>query len=167
MMKINKNIVFIGMPGSGKSTIGRLVAEKLEIPFCDVDRYIEKTVKKKIKDIFIKGEPHFREIESNAIKEISKTSPQVISSGGGAVKIPENMEVLRTNSIIIFLNRPIENIVSDIDTGHRPLLKEGASRVYELYKERYPLYKKYCDYEVVNDKPLYEVVDDIVNQLTP
>jgi shikimate kinase len=166
MAKIDKNIVFIGMPGCGKSMIGKLVAEKLAIPFCDVDEYIEETEKKRIKDIFSKGEASFRIIESKAIEEVSKTCPQVISTGGGAVKIPENMEVLRKNSIVIFLNRPVENIVSDIDISSRPLLVAGAEKIYELYGERYPLYKKHCHYEIINDKSLSQVVDDIIKLIT-
>jgi shikimate kinase len=165
MKKIYKNIVFIGTPGCGKTTIGKLVAERLSLPFCDVDEYIEKTVGKRIKDIFINGEDYFRKIESAAIKEIIKTPPLIISTGGGAVKISENMKILRDNSIIIFLNRPAENIVADIDVSGRPLLASGPSKVYELYRERYPLYKKYCHYEIVNDKPLLEVTNEIVNYI--
>jgi shikimate kinase len=162
MMKIHKNIVFIGTPGCGKTTIGKIVAKRLLLPFCDVDEYIERTEGKSIKDIFINGEVYFRKIESAAIKEISKTCSLVISTGGGAIKIPENMEVLRNNSIIIFLNRPVENIVADIAVSARPLLADGPSKVYELYRERYPLYKKYCDYEIHNDKSISVVVDELV-----
>jgi shikimate kinase len=162
MMKIHKNIVFIGMPGCGKTTIGKLVAERLLLPFCDVDEYIEKTEGKSIKDIFINGEAYFRKIESEAIKEISKISPLVISTGGGCVKISQNIEVFRSNSIIIFLNRPIENIVSDIDISGRPLLVNATANIYKLYKERYPLYKKYCDYEIHNDRSLSVVVDEVI-----
>jgi shikimate kinase len=164
-MKIDKNIVFIGTPGCGKSTVGNLVAKELHLPFCDVDVYIEKTMGKSIKDIFTKGEDYFREIESEAIREISNCSPQVISTGGGAVKIPSNMEVLSKNSVILFLNRPVDDIVKNIDISGRPLLASGAEKVYELYKERYPLYKKYCHYEIHNDRPLKEVVNEIVKQI--
>lgn len=164
-MKIDKNIVFIGTPGCGKSTIGKLVAKELHLPFCDVDAYIEKTEGISIKDIFTKGESHFREIESEAIREISKFTPQVISTGGGAVKIPSNMEVLRKNSVLLFLNRPVDDIVKSIDISNRPLLAKGSEKVYELYKERYPLYKMYCHYEIHNDRPLNEVVDVIVKQI--
>lgn len=164
-MNRDKNIVFIGTPGCGKSTIGKLVAKKLHLPFCDVDEYIEKSEGKSIKEIFVKGENYFREIESSAIREISTVSPQVISTGGGAVKISSNMDVLSKNSIIIFLNRPVEDIVNDIDISGRPLLSGGAEKVYELYRERYPLYKKYCHCEIINDRSLDEVVEHIVKQL--
>jgi shikimate kinase len=162
MKKIDKNVVFIGPPGCGKTTLGKIVAKRLLLPFCDVDQYIEKTQGKRIKDIFINGEEYFRKIESAAIKEVINNSPLVISTGGGAVKIAKNMEVLNSNSIIIFLNRPVDNIVSDIDISKRPLLASGPSKVYELYRERYPLYKKYCHYEIINDKSLPEIVDEII-----
>lgn len=159
---MNKNIVFIGLSGSGKTSVGKAVAEKLSLPFYDVDEYIEKKSGKLIKDIFQNGEDFFRKLESSAIKEISKNNAVVISTGGGAVKVPSNMEVLRKNSIIFFINRPIENIIRDIDTSTRPLLKEGASKLYNLYEERYPLYKRYSNIEVINNSTFEEVVNNIV-----
>jgi shikimate kinase len=159
---MDKNIVFIGMPGSGKTTIGRLVAKELSLQFYDVDEYIEETQGKSIREIFKAGEEEFRRLESAAIRELSSKAPSIIATGGGAVKSTENMEALRENSIIIFLNRPLENIVSDIDVSSRPLLAEGVSKVYELYKERYPLYKKFSHCEILNDSGLQEIIDKIV-----
>lgn len=159
---MNKNIVFIGLSGSGKTSVGKAVAEKLSLPFYDVDEYIEKKSGKLIKEIFQNGEDFFRKLESNAIKEINKNNAVVISTGGGAVKVPSNMEVLRKNSIIFFINRPIENIIRDIDTSTRPLLKEGASKLYNLYEERYPLYKRYSNIEVINNSTFEEAVNNIV-----
>jgi shikimate kinase len=159
---LDKNIVFIGLPGCGKTSIGRKVAEKLSLPFYDVDEYIEKKEGKQIKEIFLKGESYFRKLESQAIEEISENNLCVISTGGGSVKVSSNMETLKQNSLIFFINRPIENILKDIDITIRPLLIEDASKLYNLYKERYPLYKKYCDIEVINDIGLDEVVDKVI-----
>ncbi|TDT51374.1 shikimate kinase [Fonticella tunisiensis] len=164
-MDTNKNIVFIGMPGCGKSSIGKIVAERLKLPFYDVDEYIEKKAGKTIKEIFQHGEEHFRRIESEAIREISQNRPSVISTGGGAVKVPLNMKILRENSVIFFINRPIEKILQDIDISVRPLLAGDASKIYELYQERYPLYKKYCDIEVMNDREFQDVVNKIIRFL--
>jgi shikimate kinase len=165
MKAVKRNIVLIGMPGSGKTAIGRLVAEGLGLQFYDVDEYIEDTERKSIKEIFTRGEDHFRDIESAAIKEISGKSPAVIATGGGAVKRNENMEALKGNSIIIFLNRPLENIIKDVDMASRPLLAGGVSRIYELYEERYHLYKKYSDYEILNDAGFEDAVDKIMSLL--
>jgi shikimate kinase len=160
--EINKNIVFIGLPGSGKTSIGKLVSERLLLPFYDVDEYIERKEGRLIREIFLQGEDYFRTLESQAIKEISELYPSVISTGGGSVKIPSNMEILQKNSTIFYINRPIENIIQDIDISSRPLLTEGVLKLYRLYEERYPLYKKYSDMEVLNNATFQEVVDNIV-----
>lgn len=161
-IETDKNIALIGMPGCGKTTIGKAVAERLLLPFHDVDKYIEKKEGKLIKDIFINGEAYFRKLESQAIKELNELIPSVISTGGGSVKIPANMETLKKSSVIFFINRPLENIAGDIDTASRPLLAEGSAKLYKLYEERYPLYKKYCDFEILNDGGLEDAADKIV-----
>jgi shikimate kinase len=163
--KINKNMVFIGLSGCGKTSMGKAVAERLLLPFYDVDDYIERKEGRLIKEIFLQGEDYFRKLESRAITEISENCPSVISTGGGSVKISSNMEILQKNSTIFFINRPIENIIQDIDISKRPLLADGAAKLYNLYEERYPLYKKYSDIEIFNDATFQEVVDNIVEMI--
>lgn len=159
---MEKNIVFIGMPGCGKTSIGKTVANRLHLPFYDIDEYIEKQQGKLIREIFQAGEAFFRELESKAIKEVSGNPPSVISTGGGAVMVSSNMEALSRNSIIIFINRPIENIAKNIDLSNRPMLTQGTSILYELYEERYALYKKYSHIEVINNTTFHAAVDKIV-----
>lgn len=160
-MKLDKNIVFIGMPGSGKTTISKKVAEKLGLELYDVDEYIEKTEGKTIAEIFKKGEEHFRAIERKAIEDISSKRGVIISTGGGVIKVPDNMAYLKKTGIIIFINRTVENIEKDIDYSTRPLLKDNHTHLQQLYDERFPLYKKYCDYEINNDKEIKIVMDEI------
>lgn len=162
-ISLNKNIVLIGMPGCGKTTIGWLLAEKLSLSFVDVDEYIEKTTGKSVKELFLKGEEFFREIETSAIREISSLSSRVIATGGGVVKNHVNMDYLSKNSMIIFINRPIEDIVKDIDVESRPLLKDNLDRIYSLFYERYPLYLKYCDLEIKNDGSIDKALNEILD----
>ena len=163
---INKNIVLIGVTGCGKSTIGSLLAEKFQLPFYDVDEYIEKKQAKSIKDIFIKGELYFRKIESLALEEIVNMSGcKVISTGGGVVKIHKNMELFLGNFIVIFLNRNIEAIMKDIDVSNRPLLSADLSKLYEIHEERLPLYRKYCDFEISSKDSIQETIDEILYTL--
>lgn len=161
-----KNIVLIGMPGCGKTTIGKILSEELNMKYCDVDEYIEKCTKRTIPEIFQDGEEKFRRIESEAVLEISSNNNNmVIATGGGVIKFFSNIENLRKNGIILFINRPIENIMEDIDIGHRPLIKDEKEKLYSLYRERYPLYKKYAYYEVMNIGDLQEVIGKIIESL--
>ena len=158
MNKKEKNIVLIGMPGCGKSTIGKILADRLNYKYIDSDCYIEEKSGRSIEDLFKIGENHFREIESEVIREVSHEKMAVISTGGGVIKNSANVELLRENGIVVFIDRPIENIASDINMSKRPLLKEGTVRLYELYKERYGLYKESCDIKITNDTSIEEVV---------
>lgn len=162
MRKINKNIVLIGMPGCGKTTIGNILAQRLSMEFIDIDKYIEEKEERSITDIFNYGEDYFRKIESKAVEEVSNKFSMVISTGGGVVKLYSNIERLNKNGIIIFINRPVEDIISDVNISSRPLLKDGKDKIYTLFKQRHYLYKKYCDYEIINDTELNEVVDRII-----
>lgn len=138
------------MPGCGKSTIGLELSKRLNIEFCDLDEYIVITQGKPITEIFIHGEDYFRDIETKATEEVSRKYPKVISTGGGIVKRAKNIDILKENGVVIFIDRPIECIASDVDIKTRPLLKDGVEKLYELYKERYPLYEVYCDVKVEN-----------------
>lgn len=157
------NIVLIGMPGCGKSFLGEKLAGKLKMEFIDCDKYLENREEKSISELFEIGEEYFRNIETKYIREISLKENTVISTGGGVVKSPENMKLLKQNGIVIFINRPLKKIIEDIDTKSRPLLLEGKEKLYNLYKERLDLYESYSDYIIENKNSVDEVLNDIIN----
>lgn len=165
MDKLDKNIVLIGMPGCGKSSIGSAVAKVFKAKFIDTDEYIEKERGMSIPEIFEHGEEYFRKLESEAAYKVSKEKSVVISTGGGIIKNPENINLLKENGIIIFIDRPVENIIKDIKTSNRPLLKQDVNRIYEILNERYETYKRYCDYRIVNDGTIAKVVDEIIKYI--
>lgn len=154
-------VVLIGMPGCGKSTIGKLVSEELKLKFFDMDKHIEEISFKTIPELFEKGEDHFRDFETLACKELVQKSNALISSGGGVIKRKENIEILKEKALIIFIDRPLEDLLEDVDTSNRPLLKEGRKRLINLYEERYDLYRASADVIIKNDRDIIEVVDDI------
>lgn len=155
-----KNIVLIGMPASGKSTIGKLLAKKIKFEYYDVDRYLERKEKRKISSIFEeKGEGYFRNLETKYLRKISKNRKIIISTGGGAIKKEINVEILKKNGIIIFINRKVEDIYKE-NHVNRPLLKD-INNIYKLYEERIELYKKYSDVTVENNGTLDEIVKKI------
>lgn len=151
------------MPGCGKTTIAKAISRLKGLEVYDTDEYIEKREGKTVADIFKNGEEHFRKLETEAVKEISSKEAVIISTGGGVVKSPYNMELLKKNGLIVFINRPVKDIIKDVNTSNRPLLKDGKSRLYELYAERYELYKLHCDYEIMNDRNLQDIVEKILD----
>ncbi|MEK6454339.1 shikimate kinase [Caldifermentibacillus hisashii] len=159
---MKNKLVIIGMPGSGKTTIGKLVAEKTGKSFIDLDEFIVEWTKKTIPQLFERGEDHFREIETRACMEIAKRKDLIVSTGGGVIKKPINIELLGDNGVIVFLDRPVDLIMADIIVQSRPLLKEGKEKLLALYEERYELYKKYADEIIANDRIIEEVCTDII-----
>ncbi len=140
-----QNIVLIGMPASGKSTVGKILSEKLSRPLIDSDSVIIKNANMAIPDIFEKyGEEHFRKLESEAISKISKETGAVIATGGGAVLKYENVRQLMQNGRVYFLDRSPELLVP---TSDRPT---AASRnmIEKRYNERYAIYSSVCDKKI-------------------
>ena len=161
MAILNKNIFLIGMPGCGKTTIGKIVAKELNCSFYDMDEYIVEISKKGIQELFNEGENVFRELETKACRELSVKNRCIISTGGGVIKSKVNREILRNNGFVIFIDRPVEEIIKDVDIQSRPLLKNGVSEVYKLYEERYDLYKETCNVKVLNDVFLRDTINKV------
>ena len=150
ILREKQNLVLVGMPGSGKTTVGKIAARYLSMEFVDTDNLIEKEFKMPITEIFRKfGQEKFRESECEIIKSVSKTGGKVISTGGGVVLREENVDALRSNGRIFFINRPLCDL---IPTKSRPLA-DSKDKITELYNERYPIYLAASDekIDVVSD----------------
>ena len=156
-----QNIVLVGMPGSGKSTIGKALAEKLGRYFIDTDDVITEKYGV-ISDIFAhKGEEYFRDIETEAVKATAKNGGIVIATGGGAILRKENVIVLKQNGVLFFLDRPLEDI---IPTSDRPLSSDVES-LRKRFEERYPIYKSVSDFEIEIDGNVQNAVNKILECL--
>lgn len=137
-----QNIVLTGMPGSGKSTVGRVLARQLGRELVDTDTEVIRVAKKPIPEIFAqRGERGFRDLESQVIQEVSRRTGLVIATGGGAILREENVRRLRQNGRIYFLDRPAEDI---LPTDDRPLARDMEA-VRQRYAERYPRYTSTAD----------------------
>ena len=140
-----ENIVLTGMPGCGKSTVGKLLSESTGRPLFDTDEEIIKLSGKPIKAIFSEeGEKAFRNLESKVIKEISKKSGVIIATGGGAVMRAENIDALCGNGKIFFIDRQVSELVP---TEDRPLAADIQS-IEKIYKERYETYLRTADIRI-------------------
>jgi shikimate kinase len=149
------------MPGCGKSSIGKMVGNLLQTDFYDLDAYIEEKAHTSIPDLFQRGEDHFRQLESNAVREIYQKEAIVISTGGGIVTRPENMQLLQKTGTIFYIERPLELILQSSDLTNRPLLAKDSNQIYTLHQQRKHLYEQYCHFRIINDHSLATAVDQI------
>ncbi len=150
-------IALVGLPGSGKSTIGRQLARRLGLPFLDTDQLIEQRLGCSIREYFEReGESSFRDIEQAIIDEVTLTHAGVISTGGGSVLRPANREHLHQRSQVVYLRSSPEEIFRRLrhDTN-RPLLQvdDPLSRLRDLYEVRDPLYRETAHFVVEIGRP--------------
>ncbi len=142
LLRMKKNIVLIGMPACGKTTVGKLLSEELGLLLFDSDELIIEKSGRQISDIFEKeGENAFRKLESEAIFALSGKTGAIISTGGGAILNPENIRNLSKNGKIYFIDRPLENLVP---TSDRPTASTSEA-IQKRFEERYPLYCRFAD----------------------
>lgn len=153
------NIVLIGMPGSGKTVIGRELAHRINREFVDIDNCIENLHKMTIQKIIEKnGIRFFRELEKEVVREELLSFSKVFSTGGGVIEDRENWRYLKYNSQVIYIERDLDQL----DTKGRPLSQGGIDSLNNIYEKRNPIYKKLSDYRVKNNKSLLETVEEIV-----
>lgn len=148
MLQKFSNLVLVGMPGCGKSTVGRLLAEHTNKAFLDTDDLVVEATGCSIPEIFAaRGESAFRALETEAVLNATKQLGKIIATGGGAILKDINRLALRQNSTIVFLHRNL----NELATEGRPLSKDQQA-VRELYKQRLPIYRAVCNFEVAVDK---------------
>lgn len=146
-----KNIILIGMPGCGKSTFGRRLAQSCGLSFYDADAVLEEREQRTIKSFFAESEEAFRLAETRTLEFLSQLEGAIIATGGGAVKRPVNMELLKANGTVIFIDREPGNIIGCLNNDDRPLLSADKERIFTLYEERIELYRHYADYTAANN----------------
>lgn len=165
---LKKNIVLTGFMGTGKSFTGRILAGKLGVKFIDTDTVIEKKTGLLIRQIFDElGEPGFREIERETIKEVSAENGAVIAVGGGALVNPDNFADLKRNGVVICLTASPEVILSRVErNSDRPLLQveDKIGKITDLLKSRASSYDK-ADIKVDTDNKTPEAVADEILRL--
>ena len=140
-----ENIVLIGMPGCGKTTIGQILSEKTGKPVLDADAVLTEKVGMSIPEYFATHtEDEFRQVETEVLREICRMSGQIIATGGGCVTRSENRDLLRQNSRVFYIERSLELLPTD----GRPLSQRGS--LQEMYAKRHPLYINFADVRIAN-----------------
>ena len=143
-----ENVTLIGMPGAGKTTVGRILAQKLGREFVDCDEVLVQRAGMPIPDYFAQfGEDAFRQLETALLRELGQKSRLVLATGGGCVTRPENRDLLRQNGTVVWVKRPLEAL----PIAGRPVSQ--ALGVEEIYRRRQPLYEQFSDFAVDNTTP--------------
>lgn len=154
-----ENIILIGMPGCGKTTVGQQLAQALGRRFVDADEALEAKAGRKITQIIpAEGEAAFRTLETETLAELGKQSGLVIATGGGCVTQRRNFDLLHQNGAVFWLTRDLRKLPTD----GRPLSQTG--RLGEMFAQRQPLYRRFADWEISNDGPVEETLKAILQK---
>ena len=159
-------VYLVGMPGAGKTVVGRELAGKLGVPFVDLDAEIEREAGKPVSEIFAtEGEAAFRGMEAAALVKASASDPAVVSCGGGVVLEPANRITLRNTGTAVYLDVPIDQLRERVRPGaDRPLIREDGD-LERLLEARGPLYREFAAHVVDGSGEPGEVADAIVEEL--
>ncbi|MDY5731439.1 MAG: shikimate kinase [Eubacteriales bacterium] len=169
MNKLNRHIYLIGMPGCGKSSLGKRIAASLKLPYVDTDVLLTESLQMDTKQILEQyGEQAFRNAETNILSHLSAAKPCLISTGGGLPLKEINQRIMQNNGYIVLIDRPLEMIKSNIRIEKRPLLvKKGIQELDRIYAIRMPIYAKLADEILVNTSNMFEAMkrlEDIVQK---
>lgn len=168
MLKLH--IFLVGMAGAGKTSLGKKIAQNLGIEFVDTDQRISEIFGMSIGEIFSSfGEELFRNAETGVLADLVSRPPCIVSTGGGMCNLPENVAIMRNHGVIVHIDRPIDQIISDIRMEKRPNLAGGSHEdVIDLYNRRIGYYRNCADYRLDNSKGyltgvqnLFSIVDEI------
>lgn len=159
-------VYLVGMPGSGKSTVGPELAGLLGVPFVELDAEIERGQGTTVREIFEReGEARFRELEASALQEVATRDPSVVSCGGGVVLEPANRVTLRATGEVVFLSVPLEVLHERVrPAAERPLIRESED-LERLFHEREPLYREFAAHVVDASGSPGEVAEAIRREL--
>jgi Shikimate kinase len=164
---IHQHIFLIGMPGAGKTTIGKALAQALGLEFFDVDTEIQERTGKSIQNIIIHdGEDDFHKLEFEVIQDlVSHKKASVIATGGGTVLFDETVALMRESGYVVLIQRDVKQILDDLDMEIRPLLKESIEYIFRLYEERQPIYERVSHIKIENISNVADVVQAVIAAL--
>lgn len=162
---LKMHIFLVGMAGAGKTSLGKKLAQNLNIPFIDTDQKISDVFGMSVGDIFKTfGEEMFRIAETGILMDLAGKPPCVVSTGGGLCVQQDNVTIMKNHGVIIHIDRPIDQILSDIKMDRRPNLAGGDHEdVIALYNRRIGYYRNCADYKLDNSKGYLMGVQNLVS----
>jgi shikimate kinase len=167
----SRRVVLVGMMGSGKTTVGRLVAQRLGVGFVDTDQHVESEVGMSVREIFdTQGEAAFRRAEKTALADLLTSGSKVVAAGGGCVIDGANRSVMKQRSTVVWLRTRVGTLAKRVGSGEgRPLLTGDAARkLEEIERERLTLYSSVADVIIdTDDLSPDKVTDAVMEKLSP
>ncbi len=160
-------VYIVGISGVGKSSFGAMLADYIDYQFCDLDDFIVAREAKTITALFEQGEATFRAAEKSALRAISRLDNVVVATGGGIIEDAENIELMRQTGKVIFVERPLAQIMTTLEVANRPLLEGDAERLIALYDKRLPLYQAAADrrFDITQRRPALREIASYLNQV--
>lgn len=161
------NVVFIGLPGCGKSTIGRIIAKKFGMRFLDTDEELARREGCSAHDLFAEGEQTFRDAETRTLQSLLAFDGFIIAAGGGVVVRPCNIPLLHRLGIVVYLDRYPDQILATANlNGRAQLAGRRREKLFQLYTARKSLYESSCDIRVVSPNSLEDSVRQVIRALS-
>ncbi len=161
------NVYLIGMPGCGKSTIGKIISKEINTRFIDLDAFIVEQTGKSIEELFEVGESYFRDCETACIEKVSMMDNLIVATGGGIIERPGNADIMRNSGTVVFIHTTPEKIMENSSLGGRPLLAGNKNRIFELFDRRFGKYKAAAHMTVDNMGCIEETVKNIIEKIKP
>lgn len=159
------NLYLVGLPGAGKTTVGRIVSRRLGVRFVDLDRLISEREGASVPDLFRADETLFRDKEAEALRWVKEHLDRcVVATGGGIVERPENVELLQRETVLYVVRHP-RSILSTLNTEKRPVFGDDPNRIYGLAQRRIPLYESVADVRVSNNRSLRSCIGRVLARL--
>lgn len=161
-----RSIVLTGMMGSGKTTCGKTLAQRLGRDFLDTDAMIVEQAGKSIPEIFAQdGEPAFRDWETTICRQLTGREDLVIATGGGLILRPENVALLKEAGVVVFLGRPADLIFDSTSMAGRPLAQDGKEAFLKTFAVREPIYRSTADVTISDFSSVEATVGEILHHL--
>lgn len=151
---MERHIFLVGMPGCGKSCLGRRVAMKMQAPYLDTDHYLSDRTGMNTAQIYeVYGEKAFRDGETRLLQELVSARPGIISTGGGFALREQNRTIMHNIGLVVLIDRPLDDIIQDIRAEKRPLLaQKSREEIERIYNERMPIYRSIADATLDNSQ---------------
>ncbi|MHC1786275.1 MAG: shikimate kinase [Christensenellales bacterium] len=159
------HVFLIGMAGSGKTSLGKKLASQVDLPFLDTDERVAEMMGMEPKDVYARfGEDFFHNAETGVLIELVDQPPSIVSTGGGLPLVKENVQLMQNHGIIILIDRPLDQILSDIRTENRPGLRAGDHEdVIQEYNQRIGFYRACADHTFSNDRGFVVGAQGLIN----